>query len=125
MIRWQEILRSACRQCGRTVLPDLKTPVSFEDSVTNAVQENTLCLILWENEEKTDLKTFLRSMPQAPQVFAMVGPEGGFTTDEINFAKKSGFKLISLGKRILRSETAAIALLSVLQYEWGDLNLSF
>ena len=125
MIRWQEILRSACRQCGRTVLPDLKTPVSFEDSVTNAVQENTLCLILWENEEKTDLKTLLRSMPQAPQVFAMVGPEGGFTTDEINFAKKSGFKLISLGKRILRSETAAIALLSVLQYEWGDLNLSF
>ena len=125
MIRWQEIVKSACRQCGRTVLPDLKIPMSFEESVKNAAQENTLCLILWENEEKTDLKTLLRSMPPVPHIFAIVGPEGGFTTDEINFAKKSGFKLISLGKRILRSETAAIALLSILQYEWGDLNFSF
>ena len=125
VIRWQEIVKSACRQCGRTVLPDLKLPVSFEDLVKNAAQENTLCLILWENEEKTDLKTLLRSMPPVPHIFAIVGPEGGFTADEINFAKKSGFKLISLGKRILRSETAAIALLSILQYEWGDLNFSF
>jgi 16S rRNA (uracil1498-N3)-methyltransferase len=55
----------------------------------------------------------------------MVGPEGGFTPNEINQAREAGFQIISLGGRILRTETAAVSLISIIQYEWGDLNLGY
>ena len=79
--------------------------------------------MLWEDEENVGLKQLLTSMSSVPHVFAMVGPEGGFTFNEINLARKAGFHIVSLGNRILRAETAAVSLLSIIQYEWGDLNL--
>jgi len=121
--RWMEIMKSACKQCGRVTLPTLNTPLTFEEMINNAPDTETLKILLWEDEDKTDLKRLLTSMSLAPHVFAMVGPEGGFTSNEINLAREAGFHIVSLGNRILRAETAAVSLISIIQYEWGDLRL--
>ena len=124
MDRWTEIMRSACKQCGRPTLPVLSPPLPFQELTKNAPGQNTLKLLLWENEDKTGLKEVLRSLSPVPRVLALVGPEGGFTENEINLAREAGFQTISLGNRILRTETAAVSLISIIQYEWGDLNVS-
>jgi 16S rRNA (uracil1498-N3)-methyltransferase len=124
MDRWMEIMKSACKQCGRVTLPDVNTPLLFEKIIKDAPDTKTLKILLWEDEDKVDLKRLLTSMSSAPHVFVIVGPEGGFTLNEINLAKDAGFHIVSLGNRILRAETAAVSLLSIIQYEWGDLNLS-
>jgi 16S rRNA (uracil1498-N3)-methyltransferase len=101
----------------------LNTPLLFEEIITNVPDIKTLKVLLWEDEEKLDLKRLLTSMSLVPHVFVIVGPEGGFTLHEINLARKAGFHIVSLGNRILCAETAAVSLLSIIQYEWGDLNL--
>ena len=123
MDRWMDIMKSACKQCGRVTLPTLNTPLAFEKLINTMPNKKTLKVLLWEDEDKVDLKRLLTSMSFAPHVFAIVGPEGGFTLNEINLAKDAGFRIVSLGNRILRAETAAVSLLSIIQYEWGDLNL--
>ena len=122
MERWMEIMKSACKQCGRVTLPELNTPLRFEEMINNAANAKTLKIILWEDEEKGDLKRLLTSVTLVPHIFVIVGPEGGFTLNEINLARDAGFHTVSLGNRILRAETAALSLLSIIQYEWGDLN---
>lgn len=123
MDRWMEIMKSACKQCGRVTLPTLNTPLPFEELINTVPNKKTLKVLLWEDEDKVDLKRLLTSMSFEPHVFAIVGPEGGFTSNEINQAQEAGFQIISLGNRILRAETAAVSLISIIQYEWGDLNL--
>ena len=123
MERWMEIMKSSCKQCGRVSLPELNTPLLFEELINNAANTKTSKIMLWEDEDKGDLKELLRSWSSAPQIFVIVGPEGGFTINEINLARDAGFHTVSLGNRILRAETAALSLLSIIQYEWGDLNL--
>ena len=123
MDRWMEIMKSACKQCGRVSLPELNTPLLFEELINNAANTKTLKILLWEDEEKVDLKRLLASANSAPHVFVIVGPEGGFTLNEIKLAREAGFHIASLGNRILRAETAAVSLLSIIQYEWGDLSL--
>jgi 16S rRNA (uracil1498-N3)-methyltransferase len=125
MDRWMEIMKSACRQCGRATLPTLNQPLPFEKIIKNVPDKETLKVLLWENEGMLDLKKVLRSMSPIPHTLAMVGPEGGFTLNEINQARKAGFHVVSLGNRILRTETAAVSLISIIQYEWGDLNLGY
>ena len=124
MNRWKEIMKSACRQCNRADLPSLEPPVPFEEMVESAPKNEMLKILLWENEEKVGLKEILNRTSPRPRIWAVVGPEGGFTPDEIDAARESGFQTLSLGNRILRAETAALSLLSIIQYEWGDLNLS-
>lgn len=123
MDRWMEIMKSACKQCGRVTLPDLNTPLPFEEMIKNVANTKTLKILLWEDEDKLDLKRLLTSMSSAPHVFVIIGPEGGFTLNEINLARDAGFYTVSLGNRILRAETAALSLLSIIQHEWGDLSL--
>jgi len=104
MNRWREIMKAACRQCNRAELPNLEPPVPFDEIVEHSPKNETLKILLWEDEQN-------------------VGPEGGFTPAEIAAARKSGFHTVSLGNRILRADTAALSLLSIIQHEWGDLNL--
>jgi 16S rRNA (uracil1498-N3)-methyltransferase len=79
-----------------------------------------LKILLWEKEGES-LKMILRQyLPR--KIYVMVGPEGGFTEEEVKLAKARGFIPIKLGQRILRTETAAITLIGILQYELGDLN---
>ena len=125
MDHWMEIMKSACKQCGRANLPDLNTPLPFEELIKKALDKKTLKMLLWEDEDKVGLKKLLRSLRPLPHILAIVGPEGGFTYNEINLAREAGFQIISLGSRILRAETAAVSLISIIQYEWGDLNLIY
>ncbi len=77
--------------------------------------------ILWEGEGTTDLKGLLRGPSRAGKFMGMVGPEGGFAGEEIELAEDDGFIPVTLGNRILRAETAAMTMVAIVQYEWGDL----
>jgi 16S rRNA (uracil1498-N3)-methyltransferase len=123
MSRWREIMKSACRQCNRADLPNLEPPGSFEEMLESAPNNDILKILLWENEETLGLKEIFNRPSPPPHIWAVVGPEGGFAPDEINAARKSGFQIVGLGNRILRADTAAVSLLSIIEYEWGDLSL--
>jgi len=78
---------------------------------------------LWEGERKRDLKALLKDSSRTDRFIGIIGPEGGFSEEEVERAENAGFVPISLGNRILRSETAALTLVAIVQYEWGDLAL--
>ncbi len=115
MDHWQAIIISACEQCGRNTLPVIHEPLPFPEWIKLHTAE--LKLILDPLAEST-----LAALPStAGNVLLAVGPEGGFSQSEIAHAKNAGFLNISLGKRILRSETAVISALAAVQILWGDL----
>jgi len=80
----------------------------------------SLRLILWEKGGE-NLKEILKKLRRESRIFFIVGPEGGLSGQEVEEAKKVGFIPVTLGERILRSETASLCLMSILQYEWGDI----
>jgi 16S rRNA (uracil1498-N3)-methyltransferase len=82
-----------------------------------------LKVILWEDEGSKDLKGLLKSSSSIGTFIGIVGPEGGFAREEIEIARDAGFIPASLGNRVLRSETAAITMVAIVQYELGDLSL--
>jgi 16S rRNA (uracil1498-N3)-methyltransferase len=116
--RWEKIAIEACKQCGRITVPKVEPLQNYSEMLGMASSE-ALRLILWEREGQ-GLKEVLKESKGRTKIFFMVGPEGGISEEEAAEAKKVGFIPITLGKRILRSETAGLCLLSVLQYEWGD-----
>jgi 16S rRNA (uracil1498-N3)-methyltransferase len=89
------------------------------NEVLEDCKEDGLKILLYEKKGK-NLKNLLRQY-QPKKIYAMVGPEGGFTEEEVMEANHQGFIPVKLGQRILRTETAAIALVGILQYELGDL----
>lgn len=119
--RWKEIARSAAKQSDRALPAELGPICSFSELLAVLSQEPALKILLWEQEGIRSLKSFLRSLSPEPKVAALVGPEGGFSRHEVKEAGEAGFVSVSLGDRILRAETAAISLVTILQYEWGDL----
>jgi 16S rRNA (uracil1498-N3)-methyltransferase len=121
--RWQEICHSATTQSDGRTPPEIGTLLSFSDLTTKYQKESALKVIFWEDEEGKDLKGLLRESSPLTEVVGMVGPEGGFTQEEIRVAEQAGFAPVSLGQRVLRAETAAITMTAIIQYEWGDLSL--
>ena len=122
--RWQDISYSATTQSDGRVPAEIVTPLSFTDLTTKYQKESALKVIFWEDEEGKDLKGLLREFSPMTKAVGMVGPEGGFTQEEIRMAKEAGFTSVSLGQRVLRAETAAITMTAIIQYEWGDLSLN-
>jgi len=114
---WQGILRSACEQSNRVLLPALE-PVQLlpEWLVSRTVQETQLGLVLDPAAPRR-----LRELKPATSVSILVGPEGGLEPQEIELAESHGFQRVGLGPRVLRTETAAIAALAAVQALWGDL----
>jgi len=112
--RWNEIVINAAKQCGRNILPQISKPMKLSE-IENQTE---LSFVLWERGGKSlkDYESF-----NASSVSFIVGPEGGLDNEEIEILKEKGFKVIYLGKRILRAETAAIAGMTLVQYIWGDL----
>lgn len=112
--RWQQILISACEQCQRNRLPQLSDPVALPN---------------WLEAVTSDVRFVLhhrdtQSLPQAARpvsVSLLIGPEGGLSDGEIVLAKQAGFDALTLGPRVLRTETAPIAAITLVQYLWGDL----
>ncbi len=116
--RWQEIAVKAVQQSRRARVPEVERYRSFTEALKSGEGEG-LKILLYEKEGES-LKNVLRRY-QPKRIYAMVGPEGGFAEAEVASAKDKGFILVKLGQRILRTETAAIALVGILQYELGDL----
>lgn len=117
--RWPEVLRRAAIQCRRAMIPELGLCLDFP-GVLAETSGSPLRLLLYEGEGVVPLKTALHGANPA-RVALLVGPEGGFAPDEVVAARARGFLPVSLGPRILRTETAAISAATVLQFALGDL----
>ena len=118
--RWQKIAVEASRQCGRPDIPEIGEIVTFERMLRD-VPESGLRLIPWEEETKTGIREILRDPARSgmKEFVLVIGPEGGFSAGEIELARQASFLSVSLGKRVLRVETASLAVLAILQYEKG------
>ena len=116
--KWQIIAKEATKQCGRTKPPEIFTILSFSKAIS--IKEDGIHLIFWEEETK-GLKKILESVKYDNMISIAIGPEGGFSKEEIEDAKKRGWIPVSLGKRILRAETAAITAAALIQHIFGDL----
>ena len=116
--RWERIVREAARQSRRPDIPEVYAIVTLAEALAAARQE--IRLILWEGESEQGLKEILDAAPTPASVALLVGPEGGLSREEAEKAMAAGFVPVTLGPRILRTETAGLAVLSILQYVWGD-----
>jgi 16S rRNA (uracil1498-N3)-methyltransferase len=117
--RWKRIVVESAKQCGRVVPPRVEGIRPLESILKSPVGD-FVKLILWERAGGS-LRERMREIDKNARKFLfLVGPEGGFDEGEISAAKERGFTPVGLGPRILRSETAGVAILSILQYEFGD-----
>ncbi len=115
--RWQRIIQEATELSGRSRIPDL-LPIRPLTQALADVPSTSLGLIPWEEERVLSLRAALRSAkPQEKTVYLFIGPEGGFTVDEIQLAQRHGIQSVTLGKRIMRAETAALATAANVLYE--------
>ncbi len=114
---WQRIVASACEQCGRNHLPRVTELSSLNSHLARPGTAGSLRLILAPGAALR-----LSDFPRPTAVELLVGPEGGFTEDEILAAKLAGYEAVRLGPRILRTETAGLAALTALQLLWGDMS---
>lgn len=115
--RWQRIAAEAAKQSRRIRIPTIQPPLTLANL---PIVRDRLRLVAWEESERP-LAGLLQSQPPTRAVDALIGPEGGLTAAEIRLLNEHGFHSISLGPRILRTETAPLALLAILQYQLGDL----
>jgi 16S rRNA (uracil1498-N3)-methyltransferase len=118
IMRWQKIAREAAMQSNRADIPMIGPLQSLHDFLmTHDPGPMALSLLPWE-EGTTHIKSVLRAVPDVKSIIVLIGPEGGFSKDEAASAKDKGFHLVSLGRNILRTETAALAALSMIVYEY-------
>ncbi|MBF0229669.1 MAG: 16S rRNA (uracil(1498)-N(3))-methyltransferase [Desulfamplus sp.] len=119
--RWERIARESIKQCGRSVMPIIHKPISYDEML---IQSDTYCekIVFWENATTPiDLIRERQERVRENRIIVMIGPEGGFSEQEVNIAKEHGFKAFSLGSRILRAETASIVASTLIQNIFGDL----
>jgi 16S rRNA (uracil1498-N3)-methyltransferase len=118
--RWQKIAEEAAAQCGRTRAPEVAAPQTLTDAL-GLCAEVDACLLLDESEQTTRLRDALHELPLVKNVALLVGPEGGFSPSEVQAARRYGAQSVSLGPRILRTETAAMVTAALILYHYGDL----
>ncbi|RQJ64632.1 MULTISPECIES: 16S rRNA (uracil(1498)-N(3))-methyltransferase [Neisseria] len=115
LARWQEIVISACEQSGRNTVPPVLPIIGYREALDKMPSESTKLIMSINRARKLgDIR-----QPSGAIAF-MVGPEGGWTEQEEQQAFDAGFQAVTLGKRILRTETAALAALAAMQTLWGD-----
>jgi 16S rRNA (uracil1498-N3)-methyltransferase len=119
--RWQRIALEAAKQSGRALVPSIAAPLLFS-SLIEAPSENEQWRVMFSEREGRELSETIKKAPASvAAITALVGPEGGWTDEEIAQAREGGWSLVTLGGRILRAETAAITVAALLQYLFGDL----
>ena len=116
LIHWKQVSISACEQSGRSKIPVIKSPIEF-DQISEGIKTNSLNLLLHPDilEESSNLPN-----EYSGDINIFIGPEGGFSQDEVLLLKKQNCTNIQLGTRILRTETAPLAIIAILQYKYGD-----
>jgi 16S rRNA (uracil1498-N3)-methyltransferase len=131
--RWEWIVQEAAEQCRRGRKPALRPALLFPQACEHARQSGGLSLIPWEKEGEQSLRALLRHRPAATErspgregrppfaINLFIGPEGGFTNDEIDLAQRYGLITVTMGPRILRAETAGLVAAAVIFYELGDM----
>ncbi len=121
--RWARIVREAAEQARRGALPVVDAPLTFSDALDDIAAAD-LSLIAWEEERATSLRAAVMPLraTRAPHVAVFVGPEGGFTAEEVSQAAARGAVPVTLGARTLRAETAATAAALLVLYELGALD---
>ncbi len=123
LLHWRDIARNAAKQADRSVPAEVLAPLPFPRLLEDRRGGKAVKVLLWEAEAGRDLKYILRSTGPCPAFDAIIGPEGGFREEEVEKARSAGFLPVSLGRRVLRAETAALTVAAIVQYEWGDLSL--
>jgi 16S rRNA (uracil1498-N3)-methyltransferase len=118
-VRWRAILREAAEQCRRGIVPELRPALDFGEAIVQASGEGTV-VMAYEGERRRALRDSLDGAQGTVSVF--VGPEGGYTPEEAAAAGQAGARLITLGPRVLRTETASPLLAALVLYELGDLS---
>ena len=116
VIHWKQVSISACEQSGRSKIPTIKSPIEF-DQISEGIKTNSLNLLLHPDnlEESSNLPN-----EYSGDINVFIGPEGGFSQDEVLLLKKQNCINIKLGPRILRTETAPLAIIAIFQYKYGD-----
>jgi 16S rRNA (uracil1498-N3)-methyltransferase len=115
--RWRRLTQSAAKQSGNP--PPLITRLhSFHDLLTT-VPDGAAKILLYEQERTLTLKALAHTQPAFPALWVVVGPEGGFTAEEIDQARAAGFHIVSLGSHIVRAETASIVAVGLCRFLWG------
>ncbi len=119
--RWRKIAEEASRQSGRTRIPVIHEPVEFSSLFAVHSSQSLNGLVFYEEGGMKLSEAISSLVPRPSSLFVFIGPEGGFTKEEVNLAKEKGLIVTSLGKRILRAETTAISAVTLLQFLLGDL----
>ena len=117
--RWQKIATEASKQCGRGVIPKVHSLILFEDMAKSISEAQDLNLMPYECEKNCKIKDILKNNKNT-NINIIIGPEGGFDDTEAMFALNNNITTVTLGPRILRTETAPIATVSAIMYELGD-----
>ncbi|MBF7096863.1 16S rRNA (uracil(1498)-N(3))-methyltransferase [Alkalibacter mobilis] len=115
--RWNKISMEAAKQSGRGMIPEVTEILSFQKMIEK-IKNDDLKLVAYENERSVTLKDLMEENKRPGSIGIIIGPEGGFTSEEIAKLQQCEGKPISLGKRILRTETAAMALMAMLVYRY-------
>ena len=118
--RWQRIAEEAAKQSGRGIIPTVSAVGSFAEALDIAIKTD-LPLFMYETGDRVELKSAIEAALPITSAAILTGPEGGFEPFEAELAAKIGFKLCSMGPRILRCETAPLAALTALMYATGNL----
>jgi 16S rRNA (uracil1498-N3)-methyltransferase len=113
---WRQVATSACEQCGRNILPSIHAPANMTDWV--AATDADCKLVLHHRSEGTAL-----SDAATREVAVLIGPEGGLSDAEIQAAESAGYRSLALGPRVMRTETAPLAAIAILQARWGDMGV--
>lgn len=121
--RWKKISEVAAKQCGRDIVPQIDNVVKVSD-ICNMINDFDIVLVAYENEKDNSLKKELKELKALKRdeddnykVAIVIGPEGGLELEDVNSLEASGAKIITLGKRILRTETVALNMISIITYE--------
>lgn len=113
--RWQDIVIAACEQSGRNTVPTVHPIINFNQYIKELPKDNSLNLLMGLHRTRR-----LKDFRQPESIRLLIGPEGGWTTQEEQAAEQAGFHSVTLGKRILRTETASLAAIAAMQTLWGD-----
>lgn len=120
MARWQRIAAAAARQCGRRTLLEVQPPMALVDFCMS-YRSAPVKLVCWEEERRCSVRQGLARLTGQSPVVVVIGPEGGLTGHEVAMARAHGFTTVSMGPHLLRTETAAIVLTSIVRYSLGEL----
>lgn len=115
--RWREIAKSAVKQCGRSVVPRVAKPATFDEVVGVAGPR----ILFSERPPRGHLEDARARIGQTQRLTILIGPEGGFSPEEVEKGRATGSIIVGLGPRILRADTAAVSATALCQYLWGDL----